>query len=115
VIVPDALFRSEPTVVEKFVRGTLKGLFYARENRAGTVRVLANRLRVKDDMAGKIYDLSRPSMTSDGTLTRGAEKRVIDEALGRVGLKQSPPSDRVFDFALVRKIRAELDSGAWKP
>ena len=115
VIVPDALSRSEPAVVEKFVRGTLKGLLYARNNRAGTIKVLASRLKVKEDVAGKIYDLSRPSMTADGTLPRAEEKRVIDESLARVGLKEPPLSDRVFNFALVRKIRAELEAGGWKP
>ena len=115
IIVPEALSRSEPALVEKFTRATLKGLLYARENRAGIIPALARNLRIKEDMAGKIYDLSRPAMTLDGTVSREAEKRIVDDALGRVGLKESPPLDRVFDFSLVRKIRGELDAGGWRP
>jgi len=115
IIVPDALSRSDPILVEKFTRGTLKGLLYARENRLGTIPILARNLKLKEEMAGKIYDLSKPAMTLDGTLTREAEKRIIDDALVRVGLKEAPPLDRLFNFSLVRKIRADLDSGGWKP
>jgi ABC-type nitrate/sulfonate/bicarbonate transport system substrate-binding protein len=115
IIVPDALSRSEPAVVEKFTRGTLKGLLYARENRSATIPILARNLRIKEDMAAKVYDLSKPAMTMDGTLSREAEKRIVDDALGRVGLKEAPPLDRVFNFSLVRKIRSELDAGGWKP
>jgi ABC-type nitrate/sulfonate/bicarbonate transport system substrate-binding protein len=115
IIVPDALSRSEPAVVEKFTRATLKGFIYARENRAGTTPVLARNLKIKEDMAGKILDLSRPAMTVDGTINKEAEKKIVDDVLGRVGLKDAPPLDRVFNFSLVRKIRAELDAGGWKP
>lgn len=115
IIVPDTLSRSDPALVEKFTRGTLKGFLYARENRAGTIPVLARSLKIKEDMAGKILDLSRPAMTVDGTVNRETEKRIVDDVLGRVGLKEAPSLDRVFNFSLVRKIRAELDAGGWKP
>lgn len=115
IIVPDALSRSEPAVVEKFTRATLKGLLNARENRAGTIPVLARNLRIKEDMAAKVYDLSKPAMTVDGTLSTESEKRIVDDALGRAGLKEAPPLDRVFNFSLVRKIRSDLDAAGWKP
>ena len=55
----------------------MRGLIYARENRAGAIPVLAHSLRVKEDMAGKIYDSARSAMTIDGTITDEAQKRVI--------------------------------------
>jgi NitT/TauT family transport system substrate-binding protein len=115
ILVPDALSRSDPVLIEKFIRGTLKGLMYARDNRAGTIRVLANKFKIKEDMAGKIYDSSRPAMTVDGTVTKDAERRIVEEELGRLGIKEAPPLDRVFNFLPVRKIRAELDAAGWKP
>jgi ABC-type nitrate/sulfonate/bicarbonate transport system substrate-binding protein len=115
IFVPDALSRSDPALIEKFIRGTLKGLMYARDNRAGTIRVLANKFKIKEDMAGKIYDSSRPAMTVDGTVSKDAERRIVDDEVGRLGVKESPPLDRVFNFSLVRRIRAELDAAGWKP
>jgi ABC-type nitrate/sulfonate/bicarbonate transport system substrate-binding protein len=115
IITSDALTRSEPAVVEKFTRATLKGLLYTRENRAGTIPILAKNLKLKEDTAAKVYDLSKPAMTLDGTLSSEAEKRIVDDALGRVGVKEAPPLDRVFSFSLVRKIRSQLDAAGWKP
>jgi len=115
ILAPDALFRSEPGLIEKFIRGTLKGLLYARDNRAGTIRVLANKFKVKEEMAGKMYDSSWPAMTVDGIVSKDAERRIVDEEMTRLGVKEVPPPDRVFNFSMVRKIRAELDAAGWKP
>ena len=41
VVVKDNLLQSDRPLVEKFVRGTLKGFFYARDNRAGTIPIAA--------------------------------------------------------------------------
>jgi hypothetical protein len=66
-------------------------------------------------MAGKIYDSSQPAMTVDGTVSKDAERRIVEEELGRLGVKEAPPLDRVFNFLPARKIRAELDAAGWKP
>ncbi|HEY7163975.1 MAG TPA: ABC transporter substrate-binding protein [Candidatus Binatia bacterium] len=113
IIAPDALFRSDPATVERFTRATLKGFLYARENRAGTIPILARNLKVNDDRAAKILDMASPAMTSDGTVSKEAEKRIVDDVIGRVGLKEAPSLDRVFNFSLVRKIRGELDAAGW--
>ena len=58
-----ALQQSDPILVEKFLRGTLKGFFYARENRSGTIPILARVQNIKEDLATRTYDVSRPAMT----------------------------------------------------
>jgi hypothetical protein len=57
--------------------------------------------------------MASPAMTSDGTVSKEAEKRIVDDVIGRVGLKEAPSLDRVFNFSLVRKIRGELDAAGW--
>jgi NitT/TauT family transport system substrate-binding protein len=115
MVVRQALMQSDSALVEKFTRATYKGLLYARENRTGTIAVLARNLKIKEDMAGKIYDLSRPAMTLDGTVSEESQKRVVQDILKLMGQKESPPLERVFNFSLVRRIRAELEAGGWKP
>ena len=41
IVVRENLFRSDPLLMEKFIRGTLKGLFHIRQNRASTIPILA--------------------------------------------------------------------------
>src|SRR5262245_36296342 len=46
ILAHERLFQSEPATVEKFVRATLKGLRYARENKAGTLPVLLRYMKI---------------------------------------------------------------------
>ena len=115
IIVRQALFQSDPALVEKFTRATQRGLQYALANRGGSIAVLTRNLKVKPDMAAKIYDSARPAMAADGTVGEESQKRVIQDVVRLMGQKEFPPPDRVFNFTLARKVRAQLDASGWKP
>jgi len=116
VVVREGAPQSDPGLVEKFLRGTLKGFFYARENRAGTVPILARIQNIKEDLAAKTYDVSRPAMTADGTVSDEILKRTLDQSVTRLGMKEAPSSFlKLFDYSLTRKIRAALEAKGWKP
>jgi NitT/TauT family transport system substrate-binding protein len=115
VAVREGLLQNDPILVEKFLRGTLKGFFYARDNRSGTISVLTRVQRINEDLAAKTYDVSRPAMTSDGTVSDEMLQRTLEQTVKRLGLKESPSSFlKVFDYSLTRRIRAELDAQGWK-
>ncbi|MGH7817813.1 MAG: ABC transporter substrate-binding protein, partial [Candidatus Binatia bacterium] len=67
VVARNALLQSNQELVEKFLRGTIKGLLHARQARASTIPIVARLLKIGDDMAAKTYDLYRSAMTTDGT------------------------------------------------
>lgn len=115
IVVRETLLQSDPGSVEKFIRGTLRGFRYARESRSGTVPILASHLKIKPDLAAKIYDAVRPGMTLDGTVSEELQKKALGHVLNRMGLKESPPLERIFDYSLTRKIGAELAGEGWKP
>jgi NitT/TauT family transport system substrate-binding protein len=109
------LLRSDRVLAEKFIRATLKGLKYVRENRTETIQILARTLKVKEDLAAKTYDLFRPTMTTDGTVDRELQKRSLELRMKFAGLKDAPPLEKFFDFSLARKVHAELDAKRWSP
>ena len=102
-------------LVEKFVRGTVKGHLYARNNRAGTIPILARALKIKEDAASKIYDAALPGMVADGSINEEIQRRVIDDTRKTLGVKEAVSPDKVFKFSLVHKINAELKAQGWKP
>ena len=102
-------------LVEKFVRGTVKGLRYARENKAGTIPILLRYMKLKEDLAGQYYDQVRPIMTADGTVSVELQKKYLDQALKVLAPKESPAVERIYNYSLTRKINAELDAAGWKP
>ena len=69
-----ALLQSDPAVAEKFARATIKGLLYALANRTGSIAILARSLKVRPDLAAKIYDASRPATALDGTVGEESQK-----------------------------------------
>jgi len=115
ILVNDKLLQSDPGLVEKFVRGTLKGLRYARENKAGTVPILLRYMKINDDLAGQYYDQVRPIMTADGTVNVDMQKKYLDQALKVLNSKEPPSVEKLYSYGLARKVNAELDAAGWKP
>lgn len=116
IVLNNSLMESDPVFVQKFVRATLKGLLYLKENRAGTVAIHARVLKIDAATANRIYDLARPGTTVDGTVSDDVQRKSIDQITERLtDLKDIPPPGKVFDFSLTRKIFKELQASGWKP
>lgn len=107
-VMREELLKSDRTLVEKFIRGTLRGLIYARENRSGTIPVLARIQRIREDQAARLYDFLRPAVTTDGSIGEDWQKKNIELDLKLQGLKEAPPLDKIFDFSITRKTYGEL-------
>ncbi len=116
VLVRDAWLQSDPAQVERFLRGTYKGFRYIRENRAGTISIVAHYLQVSDSLAARAYDhVVRPAMTQDGTLNQETQAKAVEHVVKRLDLKEAPPLAKIFDFTLTRKVIADLQAKGWKP
>jgi ABC-type nitrate/sulfonate/bicarbonate transport system substrate-binding protein len=115
ILVHERLLQSDPALVEKFVRGTLKGLRYARESKAGTIPILLRYMKIKEDLAGQYYDQVRPIMTNDGTVSADMQRKYLDQAVKVLSPKESPSAETIFNYSLARRIYAELEAQNWKP
>lgn len=115
VVVKETLLQLDRALVEKFLRGTLKGFLYARDNRSGTIPVVSRLLKITDEVAARTYDLYRSAMTPDGTINRNLQKRYSEDIAGRMQLKEAPSVERIFNYSIAEKIHAELLASGWKP
>jgi NitT/TauT family transport system substrate-binding protein len=109
------LLESDPKLVDRFLRGSTKGFRTLRDNRVVATQVLTRFLKLKEDEVAKIYDVIRPGLTPDGTLGEEIQKKSLEHILARVGLKEPPPLETIFDFSLARKVNDELQAKGWKP
>ena len=114
IVVRDSLLESDPLLVEKFTRATLKGALYLKDNRAGTVAIHARVLKVNETIANRVYDLARPGVTADGTVSEDVQKKAMEQIVERTDMKELPPLRKVFDFAITRKAYAGLQASGWK-
>jgi NitT/TauT family transport system substrate-binding protein len=115
IVARDETLKTDPLTTERFVRATIMGFTYMRDNRSGTLKVMAKMLRIDDATAAKLYDSSRPTLTVDGTVSGEAEKKMTAMVLKIAGVKQAPPVDKLYDFSLVRKAHVALQAKGWHP
>jgi len=115
VAVKDSLLQSDRGLVEKFLRATLKGFYYARDSRAGTIPVVSRLLKVNADVAARTYDLYRSAMTSNGTINRAQQQKYLEDIAGRMQLKDTPSPEKIFNYAMAEKINGDLAASGWKP
>lgn len=113
--VTDQVLTAEGPLVEKFIRGTLKGFIHFRDLRAQSIVLLGKFLRTPEDATAKIYELMRPSLTQDGIVSEEIQAKSLEHVVERAGLKTPPRLDRIFDYSLAVKVRNELRAKGWKP
>lgn len=111
----EAFIKSDQPLIEKFLRATIKGQLYTQQNRAGTLPYVVKTLKVKDDHAQKIFDLSLPGFTRGGFVEESLQKEAFRQAVERLAIKEPPSVDRVFNYGFTRRILADLETKGWKP
>ena len=115
VNVTDQLLATDPILVEKFLRATLKGFIHFRDLRAQSIANLARFLRTKEESVARIYDLMRPSLTQEGIVNEEIQRKSLEHVVDRAGLKEPPRLERIFDYSLAVKVRNELRAKGWRP
>jgi NitT/TauT family transport system substrate-binding protein len=114
ITVRDKLMQSDTSLVEKFIRATLKGIHLARNDRSRMIPIIANNVKVDETLAAKTYDLYRAAMSSDGTINEELQKKSLEIYIKLAAIKNQPQLDRIFDFRMARKIYGELENSGWR-
>ena len=109
------LLQSNSALVERFVRAQAKGLLYMRSSRDRTVSSLARALKVKEDAVGGGFDELRPALTEDGTITQDEQRKALEYLVNPATLKEAPRLEKIYDFAIAKKVFQELQARGWKP
>ncbi len=115
IVTRDETLKTDPVTTERFVRATIMGFLFMRDNRPGTLKVMSRMLRIDELTAAKVYDSSRPTMTVDGTVSGEAEKKMTAMVVKIAGVKEVPPTDKLYDFSLVKKAYVTLHAKGWQP
>ena len=61
-----------------------------------------------------MYDLVRPAMSKDGTVSESLQKVTLEQVLPLQGVKELPPLQKIFDYSVVRKVRAQIEEEGWR-
>ena len=103
--VTDEKIKNNPNDVLAFVKGSVRGLQFARHNRAETIKILSDYFNIKDKtLSEQFFELYLSRLPADGSADEAWMKGAIDFTQKSLGgpEKEIPPS-RVFDFSFVQK------------
>jgi NitT/TauT family transport system substrate-binding protein len=100
------LIKENPQVLRKTIRALLKANRFLEANREETIRILAQYVPQKLELAARSYDTEFKALSKDGTMT-DAE---IEAQMERLADKKRP-LDEIRDFSFARAALKELEAG----
>jgi NitT/TauT family transport system substrate-binding protein len=102
----DRVIKENPQVLRKTIRALLKANRFLEANREETLRIMAQYVPQKLELAARSYDIEFKALAKDGTMT-DAE---IEGQMERLADKKRP-LDEIRDFSFARAALKELEAG----
>jgi len=104
----DKKLQTEREQVKKVVRATLRGTRFMKENRAETLAMMTDYLRITPSQAAKAYDAAIGSFTDDGYITDKGVMLDVNLTRERLKLAKEIPLSQVVDWSLLKEIKAGM-------
>ena len=102
--VTDELIKHRPGDIRAFVRATLYGMAYYRQNRAESLKFIAKELRMPDEsLAAQMFDWHQTVLADEGRPSQIWINGVLDFTQKSLELKGPISAEQVFDFSFVEK------------
>ena len=114
-VVRKRILESDRQMVKKFLRAVMKAMIYMREDRSGSIRLMAKIMRVDENLATRMYDFAHPTLAKDGVLNRQDQQKFMRVVLEFAEKAESPAVENFFDYSVAQEAGAELKAGGWKP
>jgi NitT/TauT family transport system substrate-binding protein len=105
IAVTDQKLRAQRDQVKRVVRAALRGTRFMKQNRAETVQMLADYLRITPAQSAKAYDASINSFTDDGIISDKGVSLDVQLTKERLKLTKDIPLSQLVDWSLVREIK----------
>jgi ABC-type nitrate/sulfonate/bicarbonate transport system substrate-binding protein len=91
--------------VRRVVRATVRGLRFMKQNRAETVQMLSDYLRITPSQSARAYDASINSFTDDGIISDKGVLLDVQLTKERLKLTKDIPLSQLVDWSLVKEIK----------
>jgi len=100
--------KDKPAQVRKMLRALLKAQSFIRGNKADSVRVIADWLKLEPAIAQASYDIYVKGMSANGLVGDRVLEADIERARRDQQVKDTVPIGKVVEFALLREALHEL-------
>jgi len=104
VATSDPFITKRSDVAVRFLRATLKGLKFFKNNREGSAKIMVKFMNLPYETALRTYDATIPFFVWDGLISEDFQDRVLDFQLKAIGTDKKVPRDKVFDFSIMKSL-----------
>ena len=107
IAVMDKKLQTEREQVKKVVRATLRSTRFMKQNRAETLQMLSDYLRITPSQTAKTYDASINSFADDGIISDKGISLDVQLTKERLKITKEIPLSQLVDWSLLKEIREE--------
>jgi NitT/TauT family transport system substrate-binding protein len=102
--VTDDLIKRNPADIQAFVKATLRGITYYRQNRSESIKYIAKELKMPDEtFATRMFDWHTTVLADEGRPSQAWINGVLDFTRKSLALNAPISPEQVFDFSFVEK------------
>ena len=105
IAVMDQKLQTQRDQVRRVVRATVRGTRFMKQNRADTVQMLSDYLRITPAQSARAYDASINSFTDDGIISDKGVLLDVQLTKERLKLTKDIPLSQLVDWSLVKEIK----------
>lgn len=116
IVVLDKTLKNRREMIEKFLRGTIKGHIFFGKRREETVALMMKHLRITSaELATANYEDEMRRFNPGGMMDENETMRVIERARMTEKVKTPVRDVDVFEFGIAIRVYSELRSQGWNP
>lgn len=109
VVATGKLLKDDPGKVLRFLRATLRGLRFYRDQKTHSIRRMGEFLQIQDgEFLSKLYDYHRPTLTVAGSISFALMAQLIEDARRFAKIEREVKKEEVFDFSIVEKLAEQI-------
>jgi ABC-type nitrate/sulfonate/bicarbonate transport system substrate-binding protein len=108
LIVSAKKLKERPDEIKRVIKAGIKANRYIRQNRDGTLPIMAEWLKIDKEMAAATYDSTVKTFSDDLGLPEGGLRLLIDEAKRVVKVNREVSLSEVADLSILREAQREL-------
>jgi ABC-type nitrate/sulfonate/bicarbonate transport system substrate-binding protein len=107
-VTTERLLAQRPDLVQRFLRGTLKGFHWLKTNEKEVVGRMIPIMKVSEGEAVEVYRAWLRVMSADGTIPRSLQEKMIAFQRQSLKVEREVAPEGVYDLAMVRALNDDL-------
>jgi NitT/TauT family transport system substrate-binding protein len=105
IAVMEKKIQTQREQVKKVIRATIRGTRFMKQNRAETIQMVSDYLRISPSQSAKAYDTSINSFTDDGIISDKGVNLDVQLTKERLKMTKEIPLSQLVDWSLVKEVK----------